>query len=73
MPQEAASMATTCRVAVEPETRAREAVVALDHLSAIQIHAPNVDVAARLAVSHLAEFGFYAVLEIVITPHDMTR
>ena len=30
----------------------REAAVALDHLPAIQVDAPNVDVAARLAVSH---------------------
>ena len=51
-PQEAANTATTYRVVLEPETRAREAVVALDHLPAIQIDAPNVDVAARLAVSH---------------------
>ena len=37
---------------LEPETRARGAAVALDHLPAIQVDAPNVLVAARLAVSH---------------------
>ena len=31
---------------------AREAAVPLDHLPAIHVDAPNVDVAARLAVSH---------------------
>ena len=51
-PQEAANTATTYRVVLDPETRAREAAVALDHLPAIQVDAPNVDVAARLAVSH---------------------
>ena len=51
-PQEAANTATTYRVVLDPETRAREAAVALDHLPAIQVDAPNVDVASRLAVSH---------------------
>ena len=51
-PQEAANTPTTYRVVLEPETRAREAAVALDHLPAIQVDAPNLDVAARLAVSH---------------------
>ena len=51
-PQEAANTATTYRVVLEPETRPRGAAVALDHLPAIQVDAPNVDVAARLAVSH---------------------
>ena len=51
-PQEVANKATTYRAVLEPETRAREAAVALDHLPAIQVDAPNVDVAARLAVSH---------------------
>ena len=45
-------MPTTSRVILEPETRPREAVVALDHLPAIQVDAPKIDVAARLAVSH---------------------
>ena len=51
-PQEAANTATTYRVVLDPETRAREAAVALDHLPAIQVDAQNVDVAAQLAVSH---------------------
>ena len=51
-PQEAANTPTTYRVVLEPETRPREAAVALDHLPVIQVDAPNVDVAARLAVSH---------------------
>ena len=51
-PQEAANTATTYRVVLEPETRPRGAVVALDHLPAIQVDAPNVHVAARIAVSH---------------------
>ena len=51
-PGEAANTATTYRVVLDPETRAREAAVALDHLPVIQVDAPNVDVAARLAVSH---------------------
>ncbi len=51
-PQEAANTPTTYRVFLEPETRAREAAVALDHLPVIQVDAQNVDVAARLAVSH---------------------
>ena len=42
-------MPTTYRVVLETETRPREAEVALDHLPAIQVDAPNVDVAARLA------------------------
>ena len=45
-------MPTTYRVILETETRPREAAVALDHLPAIQVDAPNVDVAARLALSH---------------------
>ena len=51
-PQEAANTATTYRVVLDPETRARKAAVALDHLPAIQVDEQNVDVAARLAVSH---------------------
>ena len=51
-PQEAANTATTYRVVLEPEARAREAALTLDHLLAIQVDAPNVDVAGRLAVSH---------------------
>ena len=51
-PQEVANTATTYRVVLEPETRPRGAAVALDHLPAIQVDAQNVDVAARLAVSH---------------------
>ena len=39
-------MPTTYRVVLETETRPREAAVALDHLPAIQVDAPNVDVAA---------------------------
>ncbi len=45
-------MPTTYRVVLETETRPREAPLALDHLPAIQVDAPNVDVAARLALSH---------------------
>ena len=45
-------MPTTYRVVLETETRPRRAAVALDHLPAIQVDAPNVDVAAKLAVSH---------------------
>ena len=51
-PQEAANTATTYRVVLEPETRPREAPVALDHLPVIRVDAPNVDVAAPLAVPH---------------------
>ena len=45
-------MPTTYRVVLETETRPREAAVALDHLPAIQVDAPDVDIAARLALSH---------------------
>ena len=45
-------MPTTYRVLLETETKPREAPVALDHLPAIQVDAPSVDVAARLALSH---------------------
>ena len=45
-------MPTTYRVVLETETRPRGAAVALDHLPAIQVDAPDVDVAARLALSH---------------------
>ena len=45
-------MPTTCRVILETETRPREAAVALDNLPAIRVDAPNVDLAARLALSH---------------------
>ena len=45
-------MPTTYRVILETETRPREAAVALDHLPAIQVDAPNVNVAARLALAH---------------------
>ena len=45
-------MPTTYRVVLGTETRPREDAVALDHLPAIQVDAPNVDVAARLALSH---------------------
>ncbi len=51
-PQEAANTATTYRVVRDPETRPRGAAVALDHLPDIQVDAPNVHVAARIAVSH---------------------
>ena len=44
-------MPTTYRVVLETETRPREAAVVLDHLPAIRVDAPNVDVAARLALS----------------------
>ena len=46
------TMLTTYRVILETETRPREAAVALDRLPAIQVDAPNVDIAARLALSH---------------------
>ena len=36
-------MPTTYRVVLETETRPREAAVALDHLPAFQVDAPNVD------------------------------
>ena len=45
-------MPTTYRVVLETEARPREAAVPLDHLPAIQVDAPSVDIAARLAVSH---------------------
>ena len=45
-------MPTSYRVILETETRPREAAVALDNLPAIQVDAPNVDLAARLALSH---------------------
>ena len=45
-------MPATYRVVFETETRPREAAVALDHLAAFQVDAPNVDTAARLAVAH---------------------
>ena len=45
-------MPTTYRVVLETETRPRETAVALDHLPAFQVDAPNVDIAARLAMSH---------------------
>ena len=45
-------MPTTYRVILETETRPREAAAALDHLPAIQVDAPNVDIAARLALAH---------------------
>ena len=50
--QEAANTATTYRVVLETETRPREAAVPLDHLPAIQVDAPSVHIAPRLAVSH---------------------
>ena len=45
-------MPTNYRVVLETETRPREPAVALDHLPAMQVDAPNVDIAARLAVAH---------------------
>ena len=51
-PHGTANMPTSYRVVLETETRPREAAVALDHLPAIQVDAPDVDVAARLALSH---------------------
>ena len=51
-PHGTANMPTTYRVVLETETRPREAAVALDHLRAIQVDAPDVDIAARLALSH---------------------
>ena len=45
-------MPTTFRVVFETENRPREAAVALDHLAAFQVDAPNVDIAARLALAH---------------------
>ena len=50
-------MPTTYRVVLETETRPREAGVAFDQLPAIQVDAPNVDVAAKLAVSHHIDSG----------------
>ena len=51
-PRGTADMPTTYRVVLDTETRPREAAVALDHLPAIQVDAPNVDIAARLALAH---------------------
>ena len=51
-PHGTANMPTTYRVVLETETRPREAAVALDHLPAIQVDAREVDIAARLALSH---------------------
>ena len=51
-PRGTANMPTAYRVVLETETRPREAAVALDHLPAIQVDAPNVDIAARLALAH---------------------
>ncbi len=45
-------MPTIYRVVLETETRPREAAVTLDHLPFIQVDAPDVDLAARLALSH---------------------
>ena len=45
-------MPTTYRVVLETETRPREAAVSLNHLPAIQVDAPNVDIAARLVLAH---------------------
>ena len=45
-------MPTTYRVVLETETRPRQAAVPLDHLPAIRVHASDVDIAARLALSH---------------------
>ena len=44
-------MPTTYRIILDTETRPRETTVALDHLPPIQVDAPNVDIAARLALS----------------------
>ena len=44
-------MPTTYRVVLETETRPREAAVALDHLPTFKVDAPNIDIAARLALS----------------------
>ena len=45
-------MPTTYQVVLETETRPREPAVALDHPPAIHVDAPDVDIAARLALSH---------------------
>ena len=44
-------MNTTYRVVFETETRPREAAISLDHVPSIQVDAPNVDIAARLALA----------------------
>ena len=51
-PRGTANIPTIYRVILETETRPRQAAVPLDHLPAIRVDAPNVDVAARLALSH---------------------
>lgn len=43
---------TAYRAVLETERRPREAAVAFRHLPAIQVDAPNVEVAARVALSH---------------------
>ena len=71
-------MPTTYRVVLETETRPRETAVALDHLPAFQVDAPNVDIAARLAMSHHIDSRptpppagtSFGLLVITPPPHD---
>ena len=71
-------MPTNYRVILETETRPREAAVALDHLPASQVDAPNVDIAARLAVSHHIDSRptpppagtSFGLLVITLPPYD---
>ena len=71
-------MPTTYRVVLETETRPREAAAALDHLPAIQVDAPNVDIAARLALAHHIDSRpipppagtSFGLLVITPPPHD---
>ena len=71
-------MPTTYRVVLETETRPREATVALDHLPPLQVDAPNVDIAARLALAHHIDSRptpppvgtSFELLVITPPPHD---
>ena len=77
-PRGTANMPTTYRVVLETETRPREAAVAIDHLPAIQVDAPNVDIAARLALAHHIDSRpipppagtSFGLLVITPPPHD---
>ena len=43
---------TTYRVILDTETRPNQAAAPLDHLPSVEVDAPDVDTAARLAVAH---------------------
>ena len=44
-------MKTTYRIILETESRPRGPTLSLDHVASIQVDAPSVEVAARLALS----------------------